>query len=205
MTAETNQQKSEKVRSLALTTARLPLHSLPANAYLVHSTNCLGIWGAGIAQQLADMFPAACSTYKAFCLETKDGTTPWPSRSLAGRALIIPPQQADVAAGAPRVHIVCLFTSYGYGSTNKATGKPGKDTTAKILEQTDRALEEFRSQLDGLAGTIQRESAREAVPVIYSPRFNAGAFHVPWERTVQVIERVFEGWEGCWVVLEPPT
>ena len=95
-------------------TATNSVRSLPSNSYLVHATNCIAEWGAGIAAELAIVFPAAFGEYKKFCNANKTSpSTRWPSRALAGQCLIIPPQQADIEAGAPSIHIVCLFTSYG--------------------------------------------------------------------------------------------
>ncbi|EOO03329.1 putative adp-ribose 1 -phosphate phosphatase protein [Phaeoacremonium minimum UCRPA7] len=161
------------------------------------------MWGAGIAAELATIFPAACEVYKTFCNDAKaDESERWPPRSLAGQCLIIPPQESDVAAGAPRVSIVCVFTSYGYGRANPAKGKPGKDTAATILRQTRTSLAELRRQLDELKG---KQRSKEEPMIIYSPRFNSGAFKVPWTQTEAVIKEKFEGWQGKWIVLEPPS
>ncbi|KPM41407.1 hypothetical protein AK830_g5136 [Neonectria ditissima] len=183
------------------------IRSLPPNTYLVHATNCIGMWGAGIAAELAAVFPAACREYKRFCQAAKtDASARWPPRSLAGRCLIIPPQDADVAAGAPSLHIVCLFTSYGFGGPNRATGKPGKDGAGKILAQTDSALAEFRTQLDTEARAGKEETdGTETRVVIYSPMFNSGAFRVPWSETAALIEARFSHWGGRWLVMEPPS
>ncbi|RYP63758.1 hypothetical protein DL770_009305 [Monosporascus sp. CRB-9-2] len=119
---------------------RRDLRDLPAGVYVVHSTNCLGVWGAGIAQEIRDIFPAAYGRYKGFCddFEREPGST-HASRRLAGQCLIIPPQQEDVDSGSPAISIVCLFTSYGYG--RKTATKPGRDPKRLIQEQTTRALE----------------------------------------------------------------
>ncbi|KAK5998915.1 ADP-ribose 1''-phosphate phosphatase [Cladobotryum mycophilum] len=176
----------------------LPLRSLPTNSYLVHATNCVATWGAGIAAELADIFPAACLVYKRFCNAAKPSpSTRWPPRSLAGRCLIIPPQKADIDAGAPSVHIVCLFASYGFGRPNPSTGKPGKDAPGQILAQTEASLREFREQLETNVGN-------ESGIVIYSNLFNSGAFQVTWGRTEALIKTGFAGWNGRWIVLAPP-
>ncbi|KAH7129967.1 hypothetical protein B0J13DRAFT_645053 [Dactylonectria estremocensis] len=174
------------------------IRSLPPDTYLIHATNCIAEWGAGIAAELAQVFPAACREYKNFCEAAKtDASSRWPPRTLAGRCLIIPPQDADVAAGAPRIHIVCVFTSYGYGRPNDRTGKPGKDNSGKILVQTLTALKDLRAQLDN-----RTEAGADVV--LYSPMFNSGAFRVPWEKTVALIDRSFAGWGGRWLVMAPP-
>ncbi len=170
-----------------LTASKIAITDLPQSAYLLHATNCLATWGAGIAAELAAVFPAACERYRAFCHAAKLAPP-------VGRCLVIPPQDADTAAGAPAVHIVCLFTSHGYGRPNRARGNPGRDGVDIILRQTETALWDLRDVLEGEEGAA-----------IYSPMFNSGAFKVPWERTAELIERVFDGWRGRWFIMEPPS
>lgn len=181
--------------SFTLESESLPLRQLPAGSYLVHATNCIATWGAGIAAELATIFPAACKEYKQFCNATKENKNDrWPSKlKLVGKCLVIPPQAADIAAGAPAVHIVCVFTSYGFGRPNRETGKPGRDNVTTILKQTETSLKSFQLQLQD-----------EKDVIVYSPMFNAGAFGVPWEKTVAIINTTFGGWNGRWIVLEPP-
>ncbi|EMT65744.1 ADP-ribose 1''-phosphate phosphatase [Fusarium odoratissimum] len=52
------------------TTSLNAIRSLPSDIYLVHATNCIAEWGAGIAAELATVFPAACKEYKRFCNAT---------------------------------------------------------------------------------------------------------------------------------------
>jgi ADP-ribose 1''-phosphate phosphatase len=203
---------SKEASSSSLTRTTLPLRSLPEGAYLAHATNCLGEWGAGIALELRGIFPAAFRVYRDFCesFRKPSSNTPYPSRDLAGRCLVIPPQEADVRAGAPRVFIVCLFTSYGYGA--KKGDKPGRDGVKTILEQTGSALREMRILLegevtekeDGGNSTTDTGKGVDAGFVVYSPMFNSGAFKVPWERTEALIHDAFKDWTGRWIVLTPP-
>ncbi|RYP80726.1 hypothetical protein DL769_002323 [Monosporascus sp. CRB-8-3] len=168
--------------------------------------NFPGVWGAGIAQEIRDIFPAAYGKYKGFCddFEREPGSAHASGR-LAGQCLIIPPQQEDADSGSPAISIVCLFTSYGYG--RKTATKPGRYPKRLVREQTTRALEQFRSQLDrgfginearvgGAPGGAEGEGVR-----IYSPKFNSALFKVPWEDTVTHIQETFRGWKGRWVVL----
>ncbi|TPX06823.1 uncharacterized protein E0L32_002319 [Thyridium curvatum] len=182
-----------------LQSTNLTLRTLPANSYLVHATNCLGVWGFGIAAELGRMYPAARKEYEEFCRAAAENASQrWPPRdALIGRCLVIPPQESDVAKGSPRVSIVCLFTSHGYGRASKVSGKPGRDSPSAILAATRRALVGFREQLDA-------ERGRAEGCLVYSPFFNAGAFKVPWEKTARVIEEEFKGWGGKWLVLTPP-
>ncbi|WZH48269.1 adp-ribose 1 phosphate phosphatase [Fusarium acuminatum] len=168
------------------------IRSLPSDIYLVHATNCIAEWGSGIAAELATVFPEACKEYKKFCQSAKtDASSRWPPRTLAGRSYIIPPQASGIARGAPNIHIVCLFTSYGYGRANPRSGKPGKDNARKILAQTRAALKEMREQL-----ATEACQTSEGVTTIYSPMFNSGAFQVPWGETSKLIEDEFNGWVG---------
>lgn len=195
--------------TFTLAEVALPLRSLPPDTFLVHATNCLGQWGAGIALELRGIFPAAFAVYKTFCDSFKpNGEARYAARTLAGRCLIIPPQETDIARGAPTVYVVCVFTSYGYGRANRPLGKPGLDGPSKVLEQTALALEDFRKQLDGDswkgAGHTASLSPGGDGLVVYSPRFNSGAFKVPWEQTEAMINATFRDWSGRWIVLTPP-
>lgn len=168
-----------------------PVPSMPDGSYLVHATNSLGVWGFGFAKLLNKQFPAAYAEYAAFC---KTHVMAGEPEKLRGRCLVIPSQAADRAIGAPDISVVCLFTSCGYG--RKTKGKPGVDKPEMIVESTEKALGEFREWLE-------REEKGKGT-VVYSPQFNSGAFKVPWERTQEVIERAMEGWEGQWIVMDPP-
>lgn len=178
----------------------ISIRQIPAGSFLVHSTNCLAIWGAGFAAEMSYMFPAAYHCYRQFCHESRlDPSDRWAPPSLVGKCLIIPPQEADIAMGAPSVSVVCLFTSYGYGTPNKAIGKPGLDRQSKILDQTVVALGEFRRQLE----EARAKGLVEDV-VIYSPQINSGAFRVPWDRTKGAVQNAFHGFESTWNFMIPP-
>ncbi|OIW28769.1 ADP-ribose 1''-phosphate phosphatase [Coniochaeta ligniaria NRRL 30616] len=176
------------------------IRQIPAGSFLVHSTNCLSIWGAGFAAEMSYMFPAAYERYRQFCNESRaDPSDRWPPPSLVGKCLIIPPQDADIAMGAPSVRVVCLFTSYGYGRPNKTIGKPGMDRQSKILDQTVVALGEFRRQLAEM-----RANGEVKDVVIYSPHINSGAFRVPWDRTKGAVQSAFYGFDSTWNFMMPP-
>ncbi|KAL8287841.1 hypothetical protein RB597_000070 [Gaeumannomyces tritici] len=184
----------------ALSHAHLAIADIPAGAVVVHAANGLGAWGSGVAAALRASFPAAYRVYADFCAAAKvHPDDRWPARdAVAGRCLLIPPQPGDVRRGGPAVTIACVFTSFGYGRPDAGTGKPGRDPAGVILDQTSQALADLRLQLDEAAGTGE--------PVaVYSPRFNSGAFKVPWERTASLIVDRFDGWDGSWVVFDPPS
>lgn len=75
--------------------------------------------------------------------------------------------------------VACLLTSSGFGAN--------VDSEQEILEATERAL----NRLKIFVG--------KSSPV-YSPRFNAGLFKVPWEKTEEIIQRV---WPWDWNVVIP--
>ncbi|CAM1501407.1 Fc.00g105690.m01.CDS01 [Cosmosporella sp. VM-42] len=180
------------------------IRPLPPNSYLVHATNCIAEWGAGIAGEMAVVFPPACHEYQKFCNTNKaNSSTRWPSKELAGQCLIIPPQQADIDGGAPGIHIVCLFTSYGYGRPNGKRGKPGRNSMGKVLAQTQTSLERFREQL-GAGGNMRTDYIDDGDMKIYSPMFNSGAFRVLWDKTERFIGQAFAGFDGQWLVMAPP-
>lgn len=208
MANETVSSQCRPVPTQVSSIAEIP--STPTS-FILHSTNCLGSWGFGFALALAQSYPAARIIYKDFCNSYKshssgDGnkkdTKIWPSRDLAGKCLIIPPQDEDIKQGnAPPVSIVCLFTSYGYGRAQAKGNKPKRDSVDVILAQTRASLREFREQLGGLVGL---GSIEEKDFVVWSPMINSGAFGVAWDETEALIMEEFEGWAGTWKLLQPP-
>ncbi|KAL8378015.1 hypothetical protein RB595_008621 [Gaeumannomyces hyphopodioides] len=189
----------------ALSHARLAIADIPAGAVVVHATNGLGAWGSGVAAALAAAFPGAHRVYADFCAAAKARPDDrWPARdAVAGRCLLIPPQPADARRGSPAVTIACVFTSFGYGRPDARTGKPGRDGVGVILDQTSQALADLRLQLDDAAAAAAAGTGEPLV--VYSPRFNSGAFKVPWERTASLIVDKFDGWDGSWIVFDPPS
>ena len=81
----------------------------PDNSVLVHSCNCVGLWGRGIAVEFANRFPDALRDYMDYCHLCRPKT---------GTARLI---GADKRVG-------CLFTSHNFG--RKA------DTQEQIAEAT---------------------------------------------------------------------
>jgi len=119
---------------------------------VVHSTNCLGQWGAGFAAALRAQYPVAQKVYTQHCKSFIPAKKRLPEKDAVGTCLLIPPQ--DEQEGTPKVWIACLFTSYSYGSGTKT--KPKKDDPETIIEQTRTALEDMRSQLEMIkAGQYQ--------------------------------------------------
>ncbi|ROV92603.1 hypothetical protein VMCG_08961 [Cytospora schulzeri] len=164
--------------------------------FFLHATNCLGVWGTGIAKALREQFPDAFEADRQSCREgCPPGEHPGADEldALVGTCYVIP---TNVISKAAPFSIVCLRTSRGYG--RQSAGQAGLDNKDVVLEQTRWALQDFRAQLEELGKERQKEF------VVWSPQINSGGFHIPWERTEEMIEDVFEGWEGKWFVMSPP-
>lgn len=188
----------------------------PKGAIILHAVSGSGVWGKGVASEIGAALPAANIEYTSFCDKNKSSSSEaYPARDgVTGRALLIPPQAQDAAQGAPEVFVACLFTSYGSDIADADRGKPPLDVRDVILAQTRQALRDLRLQLDDLAGGGAGDGGRRSVgssvktaglaspPVIYSPKFNSGAFHVPWEQTAALVEEAFAGWDGKWYVFD---
>ena len=149
---------SQPTKTFTLKATTHTLDTLPPNSILVHSTNCFGEWGAGVALAIYNLFPGADKVYTNHCDSLRPSPDAWPDREkLVGTCLLIPPQPGDKREG---VWIACLFTSYGYGRHTKK--KAGKDGKGKIVKQTERALADLKRQAKELAeGRGAHEEAKE--------------------------------------------
>lgn len=142
----TAENESSDVAIFGLQDTDHTLSDLPPDSILLHSTNCFGSWGAGVALAIRDLFPAAAAVYASYCDSFRPKADAWPEREqIAGTCLLIPPQPGDFASAEGGVWIACLFTSYGFGRPTKR--KAGLDKKDKVVEQTRIALEELRKQL----------------------------------------------------------
>lgn len=148
--------------------------------------------------------PAAFAVYRAHC---KKAYRPF---DLVGTCLLIPPQAADfeqLLQKEPRRWIACLFTSLGYGQRNIGHNNPGKDAPSTILKNTRVALEELRTRLEEFGPSNFNECTREVTDdlkpgEIWSPRFNSGAFGVPWRDSQAILQEEFEGFERPWTIVD---
>lgn len=91
------------------------LFNAPQKTVLVHSCNCKGVWGAGVASSFRLLFPKAYHTYRQHCFNN--------GSDILGSTLLIP---------TPNYTIGCLITSDGYG--NK------RDSEKEILINTESAI-----------------------------------------------------------------
>ncbi|KAF4279325.1 hypothetical protein CNMCM8689_002370 [Aspergillus fumigatus] len=175
--------------------ARLEGHAEDQDAGILRNAcNCQGSWGKGIAKAFKDKYPAAFAIYRSHCQnllssprymfepdlqsEESHARSSRDVRLPEGTALIIPPQKRDSEANGKKHWIICLFTSRGFG---RAVSPPDV-----IVRNTELAVADMTRQLAELQ--TDQSSREESVGELWSCRFNAGLFGVPWERSRRVLE-----------------
>jgi ADP-ribose 1''-phosphate phosphatase len=132
------------------------LFSAPPEAFLLHSCNCVGAFGAGVAKSFKNLYPDLYKQYNAYCNQNLKNEK---RSSILGQSFIA--IDTDTAR-----KMICLFTSQGYGSI--------ADPVDTILESTERALEHL-SQNPIITSGNKIE--------IHSPKINSGLFRVSWPST----------------------
>jgi ADP-ribose 1''-phosphate phosphatase len=206
VTPQTNQpQADDELNTLKITkiTGDLTVDP-PDNSIVIHSVNCLGEWGSGVALALKNALPGAYKVYKDYCKDT-------PPEILLGINWLIAPQEGDydltpAADGSPtkpRIWVYCLFVSEGYGRRTKT--KAGKSRPANIIRHTRQALKGVASTLfHGRKGEkvdwgegLGREDGPDC-DVVWTCKFNSGSFGIKWETTLKLMEEILtaEMWEG---------
>jgi ADP-ribose 1''-phosphate phosphatase len=175
--------------------------------------NCLGAWGSGIAVQLREQFPTAYRMYGNHCSTNSP-------EDLLGTCLLIPPQPIDyepaksstegtTGKAKKPVWIACLFTSVGWGKPKPKQGNPGVASKEDVLKATAPALVammvEWTNARAGRYAEDEDEDDEEEVPdsAIFCPKFNSGAFGVPWERTEELIRQKWRYMPAKWTVVSP--
>lgn len=152
---------------IKVTSSRTDLFASPPNTVICHATNAQGTWGAGIAAAFRTKYPQAFTLYAAHCKK-------WPSSTLLGTTLLIPPQTSSSNRSEREAQhwIGCLFTS-----EKKGKGKGSKES---ILEATGEAVGD-------LARKVAGESEIQGVRMC---KINSGLFGVEWEASKAVIEGI---------------
>ncbi|CCC67580.1 hypothetical protein NCAS_0A10220 [Naumovozyma castellii] len=142
----------------------------PYPRIIIHSCNCNGSWGGGIAYQLAVKYPEAETVYMNHC--TKYGS------KLLGSSLLIPSfKDSDVL-------IACLFTSSFGGSSH--------DHSSSILRYTEEAINDLINTIaTEKGGPIYGAELQKPLTEyeLELPKINSGIFGVPWELTEQVLKK----------------
>lgn len=112
---------------------------------LVHSVNCCGVWGSGVAKTFKELFPKSFNEYECYSSRTN-------SQDLLGSSFICS-KENDFYVG-------CLFASKGFGKT--------LDPKESILENTEKA---FRELLSNLNTEVYKDITTIAMPKINSGLF----------------------------------
>lgn len=161
----------------------------PSSTRLVfsHQSTSISLW---LTYSSFIQYPAAFQVYRNYCLQYLQHITTYPIpdlrtdglsstsvRSPLGTALIIRPQAGDYEFDRKNHWVVCLFTSYHYGTR--------ADPPDLILSHTYAALLDLRRKLDAL-----KKANQDQPTGLFACRFNSGAFRVPWERTRGLVEAV---------------
>lgn len=111
----------------------------PRGTVLIHSCNCQGAWGSGIAASFKTRYDAAYQIYRNFCAAIDD------KAKLLGSALLIVTPKSPM--------IGCLFTSVGVGKK--------KSSRETIVSATSTALQDLCAQLLELVPEGQQAQRRE--------------------------------------------
>ena len=157
----------------------MDLFEAPKGSILVHSVNCRGIWGAGIAKTFAEKCPHAYLKYLYLCKN-------WKEDALIGLSSL----HHDNVSG---FDVGCLFTSRGYGRD--------KDSVEEILINTKEAIIDFMNEFDIYKGFSVSSSNRVT---IYCNKFNSGLFGVRWALTETLLEEILENYPHFdWIVCSP--
>jgi ADP-ribose 1''-phosphate phosphatase len=168
------------------------IFKVPRGSVLIHSCNCQGDWGSGVAAAFRDkvsngfalaraawtntvcaQFPAAYRSYRKHC--TVPGTLHTQKR-LLGTTLLIPPQEEDIELSGS-YWIACLMTSLYYGKR--------KDKPDTILDNTRKAMADLKKQI------VERENHTKRLQIndkLYTVRINSAAFNVAWNRSKGILE-----------------
>lgn len=169
-TASERQKSSQSKASpttLAITESIGDIFDAPRGTLIIHSCNCRGSWGAGIAAAFKSHYPNAYKIYAARCQKWKN--------ELFESAQLISPQKADRQG-----HFVgCLYTSRHYGKK--------KDTPEKILSVTGPAMQDL---LEKVKEWNDEHGSNEQVQEVRMCMINSGLFAVPWEETRAVLEGI---------------
>ncbi|MCJ1394641.1 ADP-ribose 1''-phosphate phosphatase [Xylographa bjoerkii] len=146
---------------------------LPDPSFELDACNCRGVWGSGVALEFKKRYPQAFEVYHEEC---NTPSSEFHQKSLLGTALLIPPQDEDLATTADEGHwIACFFTSVDYGKK--------VSSELVILESTKKAMADLQKKMKFWKAKGQEFGDLWAV------RINSGKFGVPWDRTKRILEQ----------------
>lgn len=158
----------------------------PTQGILLHSCNCHGIWGGGIARQLAVKYPKTYKLHEEHCSKFEND----PSQLLGTSQLL--PIVEEQNKGNDK-YMICLFTSISGGSVYS-------DSPEKILKNTDTALNHLLFNLTNGNNNYIDHLKVDGKFDIYLPTINSGIFRTPWEETCEIL-RNYEKYFNFNVVL----
>lgn len=98
------------------------LFEAPKDEMLVHSVNCQGRWGAGIALEFKEKYPEAYAGYVRYCDWAKEEG-------------FVPTGSVEVARIDNVDRVACLFVSESFGLN--------REPPSKILQHTHKAVAEL--------------------------------------------------------------
>ncbi|CEP63539.1 ADP-ribose 1''-phosphate phosphatase LALA0_S08e04808g [Lachancea lanzarotensis] len=149
---------------------------------LIHSCNCNGSWGGGIAYQLGVKYPKAEKDYNEIC--ERFGS------QLLGKFVLIPSYSDSTLL------IGCLFTAT-FGGSNQGSGSDILHNTELSLEDMRILLQQpvkrstndidvFLSQyMENVKGNLRYQLAEYHLEM---PQINSGIFGVPWPKTEALLK-----------------
>ena len=162
--------------TVSLSQMRDDIFECPPGSVIVHSCNCIGVWGRGFAKTLADLYPEQYDEYRDHCKSANQKTRAQSFKpQLRGTALLCePPASKD-----RRNHAVgCLFVKAKPGPTPSYG-----DNRQQILAHTKTSFEDLLLQVAKHAG----QHSGSKMPELHLPKINSGLFNVPWEMTKKTI------------------
>ncbi|CAI4054977.1 hypothetical protein N7582_000215 [Saccharomyces uvarum] len=153
------------------------LKATPRPRILIHSCNCNGSWGGGIAYQLALHYPKAEEDYIKVCEEY--------GSALLGKCVLLPSyKNSDLL-------ICCLFTS-SFGGSSHAEKQSILEYTKLSLDKLKafRAAEGKTKLRDDIINTYIDDHIKYPIEEykLEMPQINSGIFGVPWKETERVLE-----------------
>lgn len=138
----------------------------------VHSCNCVGSWGKGIAAEFKKRFPEHFKVYQSHCKTKKP-------KDILGTCLLIGPHLPEIEE---ERWVACLFTRERPG---KAPASKAEADRVQTCANTTTAMNDLVEQMRH----VEQQSSYEVADVVM-PKINAGLFGVPWEQTVKALNEV---------------
>lgn len=168
------QEHQKKADGLLIEYKKGSLFNADDSSIFVHSCNCMGSWGRGIAAEFKKRFPEHFKKYRDLCSRRP--------QDLLGHGLLLGPHEPGIEQ---KRWVGCLFTRLKPG---KVAASKAEADRLQTCENTTNAVEDILKQLQLYE---QHPAHVDNVPGdIVMPKINAGLFGVPWEQTVEALSQV---------------